>query len=150
MEDTELIRFCPQADGWTDGQTRWNQYTPFQLHWSRGIMRCNYLSMHQIYDSHEMQVKAGRYSLPNSTIHIQLTSLGLHIITHVIQLTFPISASWIIADPAVHNLMLLWCNIQHSFQGAISTSSTTSSHRILQSQGWFQGCAQPMRDINRK
>ena len=32
VEDTELTRFCPQ----TDRRTRWNQYTPFQLHWSGG------------------------------------------------------------------------------------------------------------------
>ena len=27
-----------QTDGWKDRRTRWNQYTPFQLPWSGGIM----------------------------------------------------------------------------------------------------------------
>ena len=38
VEDTERTRFCPQTDGRTDGRTRWNQYTPFQLRWSGGII----------------------------------------------------------------------------------------------------------------
>ena len=33
VEDTEQRWFCPQMD-W---QTRWNQYTPFQLRWAGGI-----------------------------------------------------------------------------------------------------------------
>ena len=32
VEDTERTPFCPL----TDRRTRWNQYTPFQLHWSGG------------------------------------------------------------------------------------------------------------------
>ena len=40
VEDTERTWFCPQTDRQTDGrtvrQTRWNQYTPFQLRWSWG------------------------------------------------------------------------------------------------------------------
>ena len=43
VEDTEQTRFCPQMDRWMDGQTnrrkRWNQYTPFQLHWSVGYSK---------------------------------------------------------------------------------------------------------------
>ena len=42
VEDTEWTRFCPQTDwqmgGRTDGRTRWNQYTPFQLRRSGGII----------------------------------------------------------------------------------------------------------------
>ena len=40
VEDTEQTRFCQQTDRQmdrrTDKWTRWNQYTPIQLHWSRG------------------------------------------------------------------------------------------------------------------
>ena len=32
VENTERTQFCPQ----TDRRTRWYQYTPFQLRWSRG------------------------------------------------------------------------------------------------------------------
>ena len=39
VEDTERTWFCPQTDRWMDGRmdrrTRWNQYTPFHLRWSR-------------------------------------------------------------------------------------------------------------------
>ena len=31
FEDTERTRFCPHTDRQTDGQTRWNQYTPFNF-----------------------------------------------------------------------------------------------------------------------
>ena len=34
VEVTEWTRFCTQTDGQTDGRTTWNQYSPFQLHWS--------------------------------------------------------------------------------------------------------------------
>ena len=34
VEDTERTRPCPQ----TDRRTRWNQYTPFQVRWSGGII----------------------------------------------------------------------------------------------------------------
>ena len=35
VEDTEWTLFCPQMDR----RTRWNQYTPFQLHWDGGYNR---------------------------------------------------------------------------------------------------------------
>ena len=37
VEDTVQTWFCPQ----TDRRTRWNQYTPFQLHWSGGYNEGN-------------------------------------------------------------------------------------------------------------
>ena len=39
VEDTRWTQFCPQTDGQMDRQTTWNQYTPFQLRWSGGIIK---------------------------------------------------------------------------------------------------------------
>ena len=41
--DTERKRFCPQMDRRTDAGTRWNQYTPFQLRWSRRYNKMAYI-----------------------------------------------------------------------------------------------------------
>ena len=54
VEDTEQTQFCPQTDRWmdrrTDGRTRWNQYTPFQLRWSGGYKNLWFMrwSFHEI------------------------------------------------------------------------------------------------------
>ena len=45
MEDTEQTRFCPQ----TDRRTRWNQYTPLQLRWARGIITTTKQSLTKPY-----------------------------------------------------------------------------------------------------
>ena len=40
------------TDWWTNGRTLWNQYTPFHLRWSRGIIRSQFCTY---YDSSVMK-----------------------------------------------------------------------------------------------
>ena len=60
VEDTEWTWFCPRMDRRMDGQmdrwTRWNQYTPLQLHWARGY-------------NYNISNKEGKYSRQQSKNH---------------------------------------------------------------------------------
>ena len=83
VEDTARTRLCPQTDrltdGQTDGQTRRNQYTPFQIGWSGGY-NVDLSSVRKTLRN--IWTETGcEYDSSVIELHLDITSM---IITHII------------------------------------------------------------------